>query len=511
MGDTSEPVPGWRPDASYGVPVTRTALTLAALATAAVPGLAPQAVASLVTYDGDDFDAAVLTDADGRRWVVRAPQTPLRGAALDQVQPLLKVLARKSPFKVPLARGCSVRPDLGTAVVYPWIDGSALDAAALEPESPAAASLGRAISALHNTDVRLAEEAGVPMYDAAGYRARRIGEIDRAAHTGHVPQRLLERWGAVLADREIWDFVPVLTHGALLPGQILLDPGDDENEPRVVAILGWERAQVADPADDLAPLAAEASPEALESVLQAYRHTRIERVDPHLLLRTRLVAELGDITLLTQAVARRDEAGIEAVAERLRLRAEGLDGEPPLRERPASPQARASDAPAGVVRYDDATDGEPGDALWSDDETVLLSTRIAVTNTTEGDPDAPASPSPDTGTDAVWQSGEPTPDESDSPLTIGPPSTSYVVHAHAQPQADTQPHADAPVQGHLGAEGDPTAESATGEADPVPPTEVITVRPSGLDLEDYLGSVDDDTPADGDPDASPGQRPRDER
>ena len=50
---------------------------------------------------------------------------------------------------------------------------------------------------------------------------------------------------------------------------------------------------MADPADDLAWLAAGATEEALEVVLEAYAGARRGPLDPHLLERARLVSELA--------------------------------------------------------------------------------------------------------------------------------------------------------------------------------------------------------------------------
>ena len=52
-------------------------MELAAMASAAVPGLAPTGVAGSPD-DAADFDAAVIVDASGRRWRARCP---LQGAA----------------------------------------------------------------------------------------------------------------------------------------------------------------------------------------------------------------------------------------------------------------------------------------------------------------------------------------------------------------------------------------------------------------------------------------------
>ncbi|MGK5643531.1 hypothetical protein ACSNOK_35690, partial [Streptomyces sp. URMC 126] len=74
------------------------------------------------------------------------------------------------------------------------VPGRPLRIEALRPGPGLAASLGRALAALHELPVEMVENAGLPTYDAAAYRARRLAEVDEAARTGKVPPALLRRW-----------------------------------------------------------------------------------------------------------------------------------------------------------------------------------------------------------------------------------------------------------------------------------------------------------------------------
>ena len=60
----------------------------------------------------------------------------------------------------------------------------------------------------------------------------------------------------------------------------MFDDDEDAATGRVRAFTGWEDAKVADPADDFATLVTEASPEAVDSVLEAYAHARVDRPGP---------------------------------------------------------------------------------------------------------------------------------------------------------------------------------------------------------------------------------------
>jgi macrolide phosphotransferase len=322
--------------------VTRSALALAALASAAIPGLDPATVEAVETRAGQEFELAFVQDTQHRRWVVRAPLTRAAGARMDVTVALLGLLARRLPFSVPAPKGFVALKEGGRAAVYPHLPGRPLELTHLPPGPGLAAEIGRSIAALHNVDLQLFEEAGLPAYDADTYRTRRLSELDRAAATGHVPTRLLARWEAALEDVSLWRFAPTPTHGDLGGEEILAVFEDDEDASsgRVRAFTGWEDAKVADPADDFATLVTEASPEAVDSVMEAYAHARVDRPDQHLERRARLAGELRLVTALLAATAAQDQRTIDSCASRLR-RLDEHTAHYPLQE----PQVVLSTAP----------------------------------------------------------------------------------------------------------------------------------------------------------------------
>ena len=264
----------------------RSPRVLAALATAAVPGLDVVA-AGPAEGDGADFDVALVQDALGRRFVVRAPRRPAAAAALDSEVHLLASLAEPLPFAVPEPAGTLALPEGGRCVVHLELPGHGVDPESLRPGPGLAASIGAGLAALHQIDTGVFAGAGVPVYDAEEYRRRRLSELDRAAATGHVPPRLLTRWEVLMEDVARWRFAATPVHGDLVGEHVRTDG-------RVVTgITGWVDAKIADPADDFAWLAVGADPEALESVLEAYAHARNEPPDADLLLRARLAGELA--------------------------------------------------------------------------------------------------------------------------------------------------------------------------------------------------------------------------
>lgn len=299
--------------------VDRSPLQLAALASAAVPGLDPVAVEALPTLPADRFETAIVRDTEHRHWVVRCPRSETAAAELDATVPLLGLLARRLPVAVPSPKGFVGLKEGGRAAVHPLLPGHALDFSGLPAGPGLASELGRAIATVHNLDPALYDEAGVPSYDADSYRNRRLSDLDRAAASGRVPTALLSRWEHALEDVSLWRFAASPVHGSLSGDHVLaVFDGDDAATGRIRGLLGWERAQVADPAEDFADLVHEASPEALDAVMEGYAHSRVERPDANLLVRARLLGELSVLRELMEALARDDQPAADGLTSRLR-------------------------------------------------------------------------------------------------------------------------------------------------------------------------------------------------
>ena len=307
----------------------RSPLFLAALASAAVPGLDPASVEALPGVPDHQYDVAFVQDTQHRRWVIRVPRNQGAAAQMEATFGLLALLARRLPFSVPTPKGFAALKEGGRAAIYPYLPGRNLDFGALPAGPGLAAELGRSIAALHNTDHGLFDEAGLPAYDADTYRTRRLTELDRAAATGHVPTGLLARWEKMLEDVVLWRFAPTPTHGDLTGDQVLVTFDDDQDAAtgRVKAFTGWEDAKVADPADDFSALVTQAPEGALETLMEAYAHARSERPDPHLLTRARLAAQMRALGDLMAAVGAGDRLLVERHAAALRRLDEQLHAE----------------------------------------------------------------------------------------------------------------------------------------------------------------------------------------
>ena len=200
----------------------RNPFVLAALASVAVPGLEPVAARALPGQGDGEVDVAEVRDDAERSWVVRAPRTPAAAAALEQEWRFLGALTGRLPFAVPLLSGTAQLPEGGRAGVHRSLEGGPMDVSALAPGPGLAAALGRALAAVHDLPARLAEEAELPVYTAAGYRDRRMAEVDRAAATGHVPPGCSARWERALEEAGAWRFTPCVVHGDLAAENVLV-------------------------------------------------------------------------------------------------------------------------------------------------------------------------------------------------------------------------------------------------------------------------------------------------
>lgn len=480
----------------------RSDLALAALASAAVPGMKPVTVAGVRLPDDGreaDLQTAVVEDATGRRWVVRAPLTPVAGARLQRNDELVRLLARHVPFKVPAAVGyASVGKD-GGAAVYPYVEGSPLDLHRLPGGPGLASAVGRALAAVHNIARGVFEEQDVPVYDAGGARQRIIAEVDRAAETGRVPTGLLARWEEAFDAAPMWQFATTPVHGSFTGDSVLVafTDAEDAASGRVVAVTGWDEAMVGDPAVDLAELRAQASPEAWEAVLESYTLARAHRPDPYLHARALLVAELRNLRGLARGVAEGDEDAVRRSVEALR-RADRLteadDSLVPLTARPSGAAARR---PVGAVvapadpeeRADDPVDAaEANDPETVDPETVDPETV---------DPDATMEvPRPEeTGLSTRGGStDEPGPDRRTTIDGVEPQAGAR--DGHQEQDDETAQGDDVPQQDET-VPHDERHESRDLDPRSQPPGEVARARPYTPD--DQEGQVDDpaeDPPAD---------------
>ncbi|MCO1340009.1 hypothetical protein BJH93_14095 [Kocuria polaris] len=288
-------------------------MELAAIATAAVPGLTPVGVGALAD-DADDFDSALVRDAQQNEWRIRAPRHDEASMRLESELAALRsftpAVRASLPFRIPSVAG-TVRQGSLRTFVYNHLDGRNMPLDDLiAAGGNAAASVGRTIAVVHGLPKEVVDRADLPMYSAEEFRQRRLNALDQAATTGKIPSRLLRRWEHALEDVSLWRFNPTVVHGDLHEENLLLDGAD------VTAVTGWTDLHIGDPSDDLAWLAAAHEQSFSDAVFEAYVRERGDKADPHLMRRAALSAEFALAQWLVKAVSVEDPERI-AEAEKM--------------------------------------------------------------------------------------------------------------------------------------------------------------------------------------------------
>ncbi|WP_287931622.1 macrolide 2'-phosphotransferase [Arthrobacter sp.] len=337
-----------------------TAIELAAIASAAVPGLNVTAFGP-EPDDAADFSSALLVDSENRRWRVRSPKHVEASARLETERQVLKAFSpairAELPFLLPTVAGTVRQGELIT-FVYSHIAGKPESIEELSSGGAALAlEIGAAIAAIHDLPQELVTRADLPSYTANEFRQRKLNELDQAATTGKIPPSLLLRWEHAMEDVALWRFNASVVHGDLHEDNILLDG------PRVTAVMGWTDLRVGDPADDFAWLVAINDPAFVDTVMQAYAAARHETPDPHLLRRAALSAEFALAQWLVKGVAA-DSARMVADAQGMlaTLKADiDTHGGQPISTEPAPlVEVPAAEGPAAEVQSgtrDDAATG----------------------------------------------------------------------------------------------------------------------------------------------------------
>ncbi|MCC3300058.1 phosphotransferase [Arthrobacter sp. zg-Y895] len=319
----------------------RTPMELAAMASAAVPGLTPTGVAGSPD-DAADFDAALLIDDAGRRWRVRSPKHLEASMRLETellvLRTFVPAVRAELPFALPYVAGTVRQGELCT-FVYSHLPGAlrSIDALVTAGRS-VATEIGRAMAAIHAIPRELVTSADLPSYSANEFRQRRLNELDQAATTGKIPAVLLRRWEHALEDVSLWRFKPTVVHGDLHEDNILL------TGERVSAVTGWTDLRVGDPADDFAWLIAANDPRFTETVHAAYLEASNDPEDPHLIRRAALSAEFALAQWLVRGVAAENSTMVDEAVEMLGTLEEDVLAQEASDRRDS--QARAADARA---------------------------------------------------------------------------------------------------------------------------------------------------------------------
>jgi len=294
--------------------VKRSAMELAAIATAAVPGLAPVGFAAL-SDDAEDFDSALIVDALKHRWRVRSPRHDEASMRLEAELSALRAFSAKVrtslPFALPSVAG-TVRQGSLRTFVYKDMPGHAPTLDELVDEgSNLAKALGQCMAAIHQIPDEAVEVAGLPTYSADEVRQRKLNELDTAAATGKVPSRLLRRWEHAMEDVALWRFNATVVHGDFDEEQLQI------SHSSITAVKGWTDLHVGDPADDFAWLSSIEDQKFTDRVFASYVEARGKAADPHIMRRAALAAEFALAQWLVKSLDSKDPQRIAEADEML--------------------------------------------------------------------------------------------------------------------------------------------------------------------------------------------------
>lgn len=271
--------------------MARSPLTLAASVASALPQVGVVRVGALTEGASGRYDSAVVTLDDGRRVVARVPVDAEADAELRAEVHALRALTPGVrgvvPFEAPEVVGES---SAGGAfvLVETLLEGYRVDGPHIPAGPGVATAIAAAIAAVHDLPHTVVRDAGLPLRTSAQIRDDAERLLDRAEATGRLPFGLLRRWSQALAAEPLWRFETTVTLGGVEPGAFLL--ADADGIPSVTGLLSWGGLSVGDPAVDLRWTSA--TPLARDEVLSAYATASGRALDPLVVARARLYAEL---------------------------------------------------------------------------------------------------------------------------------------------------------------------------------------------------------------------------
>lgn len=283
----------------------KTPLELAALATAAVPGLSvaglrePQFADEVLSVTG-------IIDSAGNKWTVTCPHSSVGGLDLDAQSGVLSRLAKakdakKIPFDVPRIHGTTLTPEGDRVIVHQDLGGHPMSDDDFDNPDLLPASLGKALAALHNLPPVIYTGINLPAYSVAECRERHLAMLDEVASQVLIPANLWNRWEAALEDLSLWRFPAAPIHGDIQGNSVIVEAGI------VRAMTGFTSAHVGDPAQDIAWVLASASDAFLERFRAAYSQERTV-ADLQLFTRAQLLSELAIVRWLVHGLHAEDRS-----------------------------------------------------------------------------------------------------------------------------------------------------------------------------------------------------------
>ena len=331
--------------------------TLAALASAAAPGLAVAGAKDGVQLGATDsalgIRSAVIQDATGQLYDVVAAQGDKARARLSRRVKAARALAQaKEPAGlsfgmervltyVPGEGGDSPTGDTALLIMQ-HREGYAkpLDTLSLDECS----SVGTAIGAIHRLRGTFLSEGNYPSYTTGQIHDQLVAWIARLKQAGHVPAEITSSWTRIVATEGLWNFTTCPVHGGFDDGDLLFTGSG------LSAIYHWQGMQINDPARDLAWIFGKLDDTHRNAVLSAYGRMMGSRLDDLIMLRANLWLQMEQVGDFISAIDHGDnnrivkfKAQVERLAHQLAIIAAQNE------ERNAAGPARADDRSPSTI------------------------------------------------------------------------------------------------------------------------------------------------------------------
>lgn len=324
----------------------KTPLELAALATAAVPGLRVVGLRP-PQFSDEVMSVTGIVDLSGNKWTVVCPHDTVGGLDLDAESGVLSRLAKakdakRIPFDIPRIHGTALTPEGDRVIVHQDLGGRTMEAEDFEDPHLLPASLGKALASLHNLPDVVYTGIHLPAYTTQECRDRLLALLDEAAAQVLIPANLWNRWEAALDEVSLWRFAPAPIHGDLQGNSVIVEAGT------VRALTGFTSAHLGDPAQDIAWVLAQASDAFLERFKEAYSLER-SRSDLQLFTRAQLLSELALVRWLVHGLHAEDRSIIADAREMLSELSRDL-GDADLIPRRRALSDPAADSDSSAVR-----------------------------------------------------------------------------------------------------------------------------------------------------------------
>ena len=293
----------------------RSPLILAALAKAAVPALNFSQVKPQSFNNDGHYDTALLTATNGDHYVLKMPTSAKFALDLDTEMVAIRAIGNelraKLPFGIPKQIGETKDSRGNRAILLSYVYGDPIDLTRLHATDLVLTSLAGALAAIHELPISVVENSGLPSYTATEVIHENVARLDRAADTGLIPARLLERWEEALEDVNLFRFNPCVIHGDFVGETVLTLDGS------VSGVLGWRSLRVSDPAQDLSWIVGAGNQDAAYTVLVEYARLRGVAADENLKQRAALYSELNVADWLVYGLAANDQDVVDSALGQL--------------------------------------------------------------------------------------------------------------------------------------------------------------------------------------------------